>query len=405
MLANIARLTTRRVANTKGAVRCFAGWSNMEDSVPVSKKAELRSLIADMAKRKDAALSTEAPAPIDWKAFEEQIGADEVAKIKADYEKQTYSDFTTSAKKEAEEVDAALSSTLSEISASQELMSQYSADAEAQREKVIASYTSEDTTLEEVLQKHPELNAKYDRQIENHEWDTDDIDADDIAAKRIALMEERWDASIMGGKLDENMQKEVIAEMEHKSSNAASSSFELDDNVRAHIAEMAEFAGEAVPDDATLHKWLELGKGELSESERAETSESKLFEMMEHYTTLGLKEKAENVKKLYESLEESGELVVDEDWRAGEVAAAAGQPPVESLGDFTPDELEGKSADEIEAMADEAAARNEFWRASQILLHHHRSTGEVDASSTDPNTFSGLANYMDRLARAMLRKD
>lgn len=181
----------------------------MENSVPQSRRTELRSLLADISKRKDAAQSIEPPAPIDWKAFEADIGADEVAKIKKEYDAQTYTDFTSAVKKTTGELEGELSKTLEELRTQQEVMAQYSADAEAQKEKVLSSYTTEDTTLEEVLERHPELDAKYERQIENHEWDTDLVDAHDVSAKRIALMEERWDPAVMGGKLDENMQKEV----------------------------------------------------------------------------------------------------------------------------------------------------------------------------------------------------
>lgn len=182
-----------------------------------------------------------------------------------------------------------------------------------------------------------------------------------------------------------------------------SSSLEIDDSVRAHLAEMAELVGEPVPDDETLQKWSELGSGKLTEAEAAVKDEPTLFAMMEHYNTLGLTAKAESVRALYEELESSETLEIDEAWRANEEAKSAIAPGVDSLGDFCPSELEGKSAEEIEAMADEAASNNEYWRATQILMQHHRNTGDLD-DSKDVNTFSGLANYMDKIAHAMLGK-
>lgn len=178
--------------------------------MPNSKKDELRSLVADITKRKDAAQSLQAPSEIDWKSFENQIGAEEVAKIKKEYEAYKYTDFEQDISKEKSELEAKFADVKAQLSAQQDELAQFSQDAEAQLEETSVNYTTEDTTLEEVLQRYPDLDAKYDRQIENHDWDTDDVDSVDINAKKVAIIEERFDSSLHDGKkFDESVQKEV----------------------------------------------------------------------------------------------------------------------------------------------------------------------------------------------------
>ena len=201
---------------TRGAIRStsrragFAGFSATESSVPQSKKDELRSLIADITKRKDAAQSLTEPSAIDWKSFEDQIGADEVAKIKKEFESYKYTDFNADVAKEKSELESKFEDIKAQLASQQEELSQFSQDAEAQLEETSLNYTSEDTTLDEVLARYPDLDAKYDQQISNHQWDTDDVESVDVNAKRQAIIEERFDSALHDGKkFDESVLKEV----------------------------------------------------------------------------------------------------------------------------------------------------------------------------------------------------
>ena len=204
------RALTRGVVRSTSRRAGFAGFTATESAVPHSKKDELRTMVADIAKRKDSAQALQAPSEIDWKSYEDMIGADEVAKIKKEFESFKYTDFEQNVSKEKAEMEAKFADVKAQLQAQQDELAQFSQDAEAQLEETSLNYTTEDTTLEEVLQRYPDLDAKYDRQIENHDWDTDDVESVDINAKRVAIMEERYDASLHDGKkFDESVQKEV----------------------------------------------------------------------------------------------------------------------------------------------------------------------------------------------------
>lgn len=201
----------------------------------------------------------------------------------------------------------------------------------------------------------------------------------------------------------------MIEEMEalaakNQSGEASASVESLDESIRAYVNEMADFYGEPHPSDEQLAKIMQLNSGSLSDGEKAIVDESKLFDLMDHYNAMGVQAKVESLQAHYDALEANEELVVNESWRAAQAARAAQEPSVEGLGEFCPSELEGKSADEIEAMADEAASNNEWWRATQILMHQKKGAGEIDELNNDVGTFGGLANYMSRVASGMVAK-
>lgn len=379
--------------------------------MPNSKKDELRSLVADITKRKDAAQSLQAPSEIDWKSFENQIGAEEVAKIKKEYEAYKYTDFEQDISKEKSELEAKFADVKAQLSAQQEELAQFSQDAEAQLEETSVNYTTEDTTLEEVLQRYPDLDAKYDRQIENHDWDTDDVDSVDINAKKVAIIEERFDSSLHDGKkFDESVQKELLHEMDLVANKGRASSSsdggaigveDLSPEIREHLDEIGELINVKY-DDESLGKILEAAQSGLSESEKAVTDEATLFEMMDHYVSLGLTNKVDQIKAQYESLEASGSLVVDDEWRAAQQAKSASQAE-ENLGEFETSEIDGLSNDEVVALAEDAGERGEYWRASQILMEHYRRTGVVD-DSNDLGSFSGQAKVLNTFASKLMGK-
>ena len=97
-----------------------------------------------------------------------------------------------------------------------------------------------------------------------------------------------------------------------------------------------------------------------------------------------------------------GELVVDDEWRAAEQAKAAADSG-DNLGEFEASELDGLSNDEVVSLAEDAADRDEYWRASQILMEHYRRTGVVDDSS-DVSSFSGQAKVLNTLASKLMGK-
>jgi len=335
------------------------------------------------------------------------MGDDKVAEIKAEFEAQQYTDFDVEAAKSKAELSSTLDSMKNELSATQEAMSQYCADAEAQRDAVASTYTTERTTLDAVLDRHPELDAQYEKELADNYYDTDDVETLDVAAKRSALLQERWDSKVMGS-MTENNQKEVLAEIDivaaaGSSGAAAFSAADVPADVRARIDEFAAYMDEERPTDATLEKWVEQSKGELTADEAAVVDEPTLYKMMEHYHAVGMPEKSESVRHQYDKLQAAGNLVVDENWRAAERERSAATPETYELGEFHASELDGLSEEEVLALAQEAGDAKEYFRGSQILMAHYRATGEVDGSH-DTSTFSGLANYMEKLGKKMMKE-
>ena len=176
---------------------------------------------------------------------------------------------------------------------------------------------------------------------------------------------------------------------------------DLSAEVREHLDEIGAMIGVTYDDDS-LSKILDAAQSGLSESEQAVKDEATLFGMMDHYVSLGLTNKVDLIKAQYESLEEKGELVGDDEWRAAEQAKSAAQAD-ENLGEFDSSEIDGLSDDEVVAMAEDAGERGEYWRASQILMEHYRRTGVVDDSS-DVSSFSGQAKVMDAFASKLMGK-
>lgn len=385
----------------------FSHWSNLEHIIPVSKKTELNGFVADMKKRKNEAESVTLSKDIDWNKYAAAIGSDEVAAIKAEYEAQTYSDFTAKASETKAELASTLSTMKSELVQTQESMSQYMADAEAQRDTVRSTYTTERTTLDAVLQRHPELDAKYEASLADNDYDTDDVESLDVAAKRAALLEERWDSKLMGSMTEGNL-KEVLDEIDHVANKAAGGSdssvyacaADVPAEVRARLDEAAAENGLKPLDDAAIEEWLEICRGTLTATEMAATDEPTLLNMMDHYAALDLWPKVDSVKKLYDKAQAAGTLVIDEDWRDRRRAIAAAEPVHDCLGDFDPSELDGLSEDEVMALALEAGEKKEYYRGSQILLAHSLATGKNDGS-LDPSTESGYINYLDKLGKKM----
>ncbi|MDC3321734.1 hypothetical protein OAV88_03950 [bacterium] len=176
---------------------------------------------------------------------------------------------------------------------------------------------------------------------------------------------------------------------------------DLTPEIREHLDEIGELINVKY-DDESLGKILEAVQSDLSQAEKDVKDEATLFGMMDHYVSLGLTNKVEQVKNQYESLEASGELVVDDEWRAAEQAKAAADSG-DNLGEFEASELDGLSNDEVVSLAEDAADRDEYWRASQILMEHYRRTGVVDDSS-DVSSFSGQAKVLNTLASKLMGK-
>ena len=402
------RTVLRTMRPTVARQMQFSHWSNLQKVIPVAKQAEMTGFVNDMKKRKNEAESAKDVEDIDWAKYASVVGETEVAAVKAEFEAQQYTDFSV----EAADSKAALSSNLDsmkkELTATQEAMSQYCADAEAQRDQVASTYTTERTTLDAVLERHPELDAQYERELAANDYDTDDVETLDVAAKRAALLQERWDSKVMGSMTEAN-QKEVLAEIDivaaagSGGSSHAFSAADVPADVRARIDEYAAYMNEESPDDATLEKWVEQSKGELTKDESAVVDEPTLYEMMEHYHAVGMPEKSETVRHQYDKLKAAGNLVVDEEWRASERERAAASPDTHELGEFHASELDGLSEEAVLALARDAGDAKEYFRGSQILMAHYRSTGEVDGSH-DTSTFSGLVNYMEKLGNKMVKE-
>jgi len=210
------------------------------------------------------------------------------------------------------------------------------------------------------------------------------------------------------GHYSEANQKEVLAEIDivanaGTTSATAFSAADVPADVRARIDEFAEYVGQERPSDATLEKWVEQSKGELTASEMAVVDEPTLYKMMEHYEAVNMQEKSQSVMNQYDKLKAAGNLVIDENWRAAERERVANSPDTYELGEFHESELDGLSKEEVLAMAQEAGDNKEYLRGSQILMAHYRATGEVDGSH-DTSTFSGMVNYMEKLGKKMMKE-
>merc|ERR1712166_325545 len=116
------------------------------------------------------------------------------------------------------------------------------------------------------------------------------------------------------------------------------------------------------------------------------------------YEASGQEARAMSLFDQLKTLKEDGSLEECEDWRRAEAQKMTAQAPP-SLGSFDTSELEGKTHDEAMEMAKSAAAHDEHYRACQIMLHAHRSSGAIDSKSTEVSTFSGLMNFVDKLSK------
>ena len=138
-----------------------------------------------------------------------------------------------------------------------------------------------------------------------------------------------------------------------------------------------------IPDEGTIDSWVAQYAGALSDSDKALTNEADLWGKIMSYEATGEAERALNLLERMKKLKADGLLEEDEAWRREEVKIMAAQEPP-PLGTFDPEELVGKSHDEMVEMAKEAEDKQDWYRATQIMLTAHRSSGVID-NSTDVN--------------------
>merc|ERR1719247_3123775 len=177
--------------------RGFAGhWESMAQQIPASKKEEFNAIIGDMRKAKiKASEVSKSVAPIDWDHFKGALPADQVEKIKAEYEATKYTDF----KEEGEQAKAALRSSVDPmVSEIQATIAELESNSETAQEKIkelSASLTTFDTKLDDVLDRYPELDAKLETMIDNNLWDPDmamEEGGGGVDEQRAGLIKANW---------------------------------------------------------------------------------------------------------------------------------------------------------------------------------------------------------------------
>lgn len=372
-------------------------WANLESMVPDSKKAEFSGKVAELRKRQEAATVSGAVDPIDWDGYKATLDAAAVDAVKAEYDGFQYTDFEANKDSELAELEATKSATVGELAAKQAEMEQFSADAAAQLSELRRNKTTMESGLDEVLSRYPEISAQIEKDISEHYWDSDNVLPVDVQAKRVALIKERWDARAFGA-LDEATMKEFLDEVEASSgATVESDRGTLDAAHHKALNEWCELVKHPIPNDTTIDEWAAKSEGALSASDEALTNEADLWGKIMSCEAKGESARAMNLLERMKKLQADGLLEENEAWRREEVKAMAAQAPP-PLGAFDPEELDGKSHDDMVAMAKDAEDKQDWYRATQIMLAAHRSSGVID-NSTDINTFPGLMNFIDKLSK------
>jgi chromosome segregation ATPase len=354
--------------------------------IPDSKKQEWGAKMADLMKRKDvaAAQAREAVGEIDWAAYETILGADAVKKVKAEYATHKYTDFDAEAKAEKSALEKTQAEVVSSIASTQAEMSKHLGAAESQLAELESTRTDAETGYEDVAARFPELEAELERDVAEHNWDTE-VDPVDVTAARVALIQERWNAKQFG-RLDEDTQREFLDEIAAMEKRQASGAVSADSVSDAQMQDLkASLAQSGNPQLAALEPTKEqiasMAAG-LSADDLALTRASDLVARVDECLEgMANPFMANKLLDRMQELRNRGKLEMDLDLPEDDAVAAR---------EFDFASLEGLNSDELVAMA---AKEKDPEVQTLIMLHDWRNSKGFDKTSTDMNG-DGRVNAM-----------
>lgn len=167
------------------------------------------------------------------------------------------------------------------------------------------------------------------------------------------------------------------------------------DEEKASVARAHESLGVELTDELIAEYESHPDPFSLTETELAETDEGVLRQTMHNVVTGdGPIDRAILLHDRIEKLRETGQLVPNPD-----VVERIEQ----SLGDnsiirMTEDEFEGKSAEELTKLSQEAAATDDYYRASMFLYEAKVLEGEIDPSVRGGESYSAICNMMMQMS-------
>lgn len=377
-------------------VRRASTWETLAKAMPASKQAEFNASAAAFRKRKEKASATTENASIDFASYENVLGADEVNRIRKEYESHQYTNFEADKETELKKVQEQLNTVVGAIEEQAANMSNAASKASDELDALQRTRTTLQTTTADVMRQYPELALALEERLDNEDWDTENKPVD-ITSLRLKAIEDNWDASELG-KLDENSQKEFLDEINALEPPAATDA-ETPEHLQTYIDEWHTLLGRT-RDPAAEQAFIEADK--VTEGDLAMTNEREIWKSIDMAAEQCHFERANGLVEHAKKLRESGELVVDEDWRQVEIRKITNSRRHQDYNTLpTPQELEGKCAEELEALADAAAEAADYYKATHYMYAARVASGEVDTSATDLETLSGFANFFVGKSKTM----
>ena len=286
--------------------------------MPASKQTDIQQALAAFNKRKAKALSATEDANIDFDSYKEILGAEEVDAIRKEYENYQYSDFEAEKAAELSKMQADLATTIAAIEEQTASLGATAESAAAELEELKRTRTTLETSIHDVIENHPDLYAELQERLANEDWDTETKPLD-VEAMRLASIEKTWDTAALGP-LDEATQKNVMDEfaaLEAQAAAPSSDSASMPEYLSTYIAEWHEILGREVDTDAME---AFAAANTVTDADRAAlTNERDIWREIDRATELAMFDRADGLVAHAEALRDSGDLVVDEAWRAKEL--------------------------------------------------------------------------------------
>lgn len=380
-------------------MRAFSShWQELANFVPKSKRGEMLSKGFEVGKRVSKAENVSPVDEINWDEYEAVLGKDVVGPMKAEYDATPVSNLDAEIESSVKASKAKMDALKAHVDEIDERNKPVKEAAAKQLEILERSRTTENTTLEEVMRRYPHVYKTVMKQIDDENYNTQ-YPAIDESAIRLATIKAKWD-SAKDGKLTEDKLNEVVSDMDSytipKAQQYGDYTYaDFTDEEKASVARAHEALGVELTDELIAEYESTPDPFSLTEAELAETDEGVLRQTMHNVVVGdGPIDRAILLHDRIEKLRETGQLVPNPD-----VVERIEQ----SLGDnsivrMTEDEFEGKSAEELTKLSQEAAASGDYYRASMFLYEAKVLEGEIDPSVRGGESYSATCNLMMQMS-------
>lgn len=385
------------------ATRAFSShWEALAEFVPKSKRNEMLSGSFDISKRQSKAEAASPLPDIDWAQYESVLGKDVVGPMKAEYEATPATELDAEIASSVDQSKKRMNQLKAEVNRINEENKPIKAMAAKQLKVLGRSRTTENTTLEEVARRYPEIHKEVMQKLADEDYNTD-FPAIDQSAIRLASIKKHWDSS-KRGKLTEEKLNETVALMEDlsppKPKEWADRSYaDFSDESKTQLAAMAEKLDIELTDELIAEFDSASDPFSLTTEELAETDEGKLTLAMESEVKKG--EFADRAILLFDRinhLRDTGVLVPNPDV-VERIEASKGDNRIIRM---TEDELEGRSAEELHALAESAAADEDYYRGLMYSYESKVLSGEIDPKVRGFITYSGRCNLLMQMVDNMI---